>query len=255
MSGDPHNRGQGPQQAWLWNERSRGWDKNPAYIAQNSPPPGPRRKKWPWVPGLVLLFVIVVSVAANSESLEEGYRDARSDSNASTSSTGSVAPTEPAPTSQAAGATGDDSIRVALEQAGVSTDMVAALGVVGDETGYGISKSTPMNQEQREGFAYAIMLLCREIAAGETSWEQSVSEDVFSGAERADAQRLNDYARTEFCPSGTGRGANHHTCGTGCVSRRSANCVVRGRRHRRSDRHRGRRATTSRRCPGIDHVV
>ncbi len=78
--------------------------------------------------------------------------------------------------------------------------MVAALAVVGDETGYGVSKSTPMNQEQREGFAYAIVLLCREVAAGETTWEQSVSADVFSGAEPADAQRLNDYARTEFCP-------------------------------------------------------
>jgi hypothetical protein len=109
MSGDPHNRGQGPQQAWLWNERTRSWDKNPAYQAQTPPSPGPRRKKWPWVLGLVLLFVIVVSVAANSESFEDGYQDARNDSNAPTSSTGGVAATEPEPTSQEAVATGDDS--------------------------------------------------------------------------------------------------------------------------------------------------
>jgi len=78
--------------------------------------------------------------------------------------------------------------------------MVTALGIVGDEAGYGISKSVPMNQEQREDFAYAIVLLCRDIGAGETSWENSLNEDLFSGAELSDAQRFNDYARIEFCP-------------------------------------------------------
>ncbi|MFF1555786.1 hypothetical protein ACFVX3_32720 [Rhodococcus erythropolis] len=91
-------------------------------------------------------------------------------------------------------------MRAALERAGVTQEMVTALGIVGDETGYGISTSVPMNQEQREDFAYAIVLLCRDIGAGEMSWENSVNEDVFSGAELSDAQRLNDYARTEFCP-------------------------------------------------------
>ncbi|MEV0947216.1 hypothetical protein [Rhodococcus sp. NPDC049939] len=82
----------------------------------------------------------------------------------------------------------------------MTQEMVAALGAVGDETGYGISKSTPMTQVQREGLAYAVMLLCRDVAAGETSWDQSINDDVFGGAEWADARRFNDFARTEFCP-------------------------------------------------------
>lgn len=203
MSGDPKDGARGAEQAWIWDEGAQGWEKNPAYIASGTPLPSPQQqKKWPWIVGLVLLLVIGGAIIGNSESFQDGYRDARGSEDTSTGAVTatSVAPSPRATSSASLPPAGDGSVRAALEQAGVGPDMVAALAVVGDETGYGVSKSTPMDEEQREGFAYAIVLLCRDIAAGETTWEQSVNADVFSGAELTDAQRLNDHARTEFCP-------------------------------------------------------
>lgn len=184
MSEDQSPDGQRPQKEWLWNEQTRGWDKNPAYLTQNVPQPAPARKiNWRglvWLAAGVLVAVYLIN--AWSPARNEDRTNQENSSSPTTS------------------ANDDGTVRAALERAAVTPEMVSALGIVGDETGYGISKSTPTNQEQRENFAYAIVLLCREIAAGETSWEDSVYEDVFSGAAAFDAQRLNDYARIEFCP-------------------------------------------------------
>ncbi|WP_154606726.1 hypothetical protein [Rhodococcus sp. AQ5-07] len=183
MSEDQSPDGQKPQKEWLWNEQTKGWDKNPAYLAQNVPQPPPAQKvNWHglvWLAAAVLVAVYLINAWSPARN-----EDRHSQENSSSPTTW---------------ANDDGTVLAALERAAVTPEMVTALGIVGDETGYGISKSTPTNQDQRENFAYAIVLLCREISAGETSWEESVSKDVFSGATASDAQRLNDYARTEFC--------------------------------------------------------
>ncbi|MFC9356552.1 hypothetical protein ACFTZB_08215 [Rhodococcus sp. NPDC057014] len=91
----------------------------------------------------------------------------------------------------------DGSIAAALEQAGATPEMVDAMGVVAEETGY---IPAPSDLQQRQEFTYLIVLLCRDISSGATTWENSINEDIFHGAATEDAQRLNDYARTDFCP-------------------------------------------------------
>lgn len=195
MSAEQSPGGQRPQQEWLWNEQRRGWDRNPAYVAQSTPSPASAGKtNWR---GLLWLAAAVVVAAY----LLNAWSTARNeDRHSQEGSTGPADATSENSFSPTTSAKSDGTVRAALERAGVTPGMVTALGIVGDEAGYGISKSVPMNQEQREDFAYAIVLLCRDIGAGETSWENSLNEDLFSGAELSDAQRLNDYARIEFCP-------------------------------------------------------
>lgn len=183
MSADQSPDEQRPQKQWLWNEQTRGWDKNPAYLTQNVPQPAPAQKiNWRglvWLAAAVLVAVYLIN--AWSPARNEDRTNQENSSSPTTS------------------ANDDGTVLAALERAAVTPEMVTALRIVGDYTGYGISKSTPTNQEQRENFAYAIGLLCREISAGETSWEESINEDIFSGAASSDAQRVNDYARIEFC--------------------------------------------------------
>lgn len=195
MSAEQSPGGQRPQQEWLWNEQRRGWDRNPAYVAQNAPSPTSEGKaNWR---GLLWLAAAVVVAAYLLNAWSTARNEDRHSQEGSTAPADTVSENSFSPTTSAES---DGTMRAALQRAGVTQEMVTALGIVGDETGYGISTSVPMNQEQREDFAYAIVLLCRDIGAGETSWENSVNEDVFSGAELSDAQRLNDYTRTEFCP-------------------------------------------------------
>ncbi|ANQ75588.1 hypothetical protein [Rhodococcus qingshengii] len=195
MSAEQSPGGQRPQQEWLWNEQRRGWDRNPAYVAQHASSPASAGKvNWR---GLLWLAAAVVVAAYLLNAWSTARNEDRHSQEGSTAPADTVSENSFSPITSAGS---DGSVRAALERAGVTPGMVTALGIVGDEAGYGISKSVPMNQEQREDFAYAIVLLCRDIGAGETSWENSLNEDLFSGAELSDAQRLNDYARTEFCP-------------------------------------------------------
>ena len=195
MSAEQSPGGQRPQREWLWNEQRRGWDTNPAYVAQHAPSPASAEKvNWR---GLLWLAAAVVVAAYLLNAWSTARNEDRHSQEGSTSPAGTTSENSFSPTTSAES---DGTVRAALERAGVTPGMVTALGIVGDEVGYGISKSVPMNQEQREDFAYAIVLLCRDIGGGETSWENSLNEDLFSGAELSDAQRLNDYARIEFCP-------------------------------------------------------
>lgn len=151
-------------------------------ISHRTPRP-PRKVNWRgllWLAAAVLVAVYLINAWSPARNEDRHNQENSSSPTTSANDVGTV--------------------RAAFERAGVTPEMVTALGLVGDETGYGISTSAPMNQEQRENFAYAIVLLCREISAGATSWDSSVNEDVFSGAASSDAQRLNDYARTDFCP-------------------------------------------------------
>ncbi|MFF1947024.1 hypothetical protein ACFVWF_33350 [Rhodococcus qingshengii] len=195
MSAEQSPGGQRPQREWLWNEQRRGWDRNPAYVAQHAPSPASAGKvNWR---GLLWLAAAVVVAAYLLNAWSTARNEDRHSQEGSTSPAGTTSENYFSPTTSAES---DGTVRAALERAGVTPGMVTALGIVGGEVGYGISKSVPMNQEQREDFAYAIVLLCRDIGGGETSWENSLNEDLFSGAELSDAQRLNDYARIEFCP-------------------------------------------------------
>ncbi len=195
MSAEQSPGGQRPQREWLWNEQRRGWDRNPAYVAQHASSPASAGKvNWR---GLLWLAAAVVVAAYLLNAWSTARNEDRHSPEGSTAPAGATSENSFSPITSAES---DGTVRAALERAGVTQEMVTALGIVGDETGYGISTSVPMNQKQREDYAYAIVLLCRDIGAGETSWENSVNEDVFSGAGLSDAQRLNDYARTEFCP-------------------------------------------------------
>ena len=49
-------------------------------------------------------------------------------------------------------------------------------------------------------FAYIAVLLCRDVAVGESTWEDEVDKDTNSGATLGQAERMTGYLQDQFCP-------------------------------------------------------
>lgn len=103
------------------------------------------------------------------------------------------------PTNEASDA-GDTSVVDFLREAGIDDALVNRLGEVGDANGYGIDSDTATTLEQRRGFAVVQVGTCRDVAAGEQTWEGVRADDVENGASDAQASAMVSHLRTVFCP-------------------------------------------------------
>jgi hypothetical protein len=98
----------------------------------------------------------------------------------------------------------DTSVQDFLASRGVTDDMVRQLGAMADLTGYGLDKDTPLPFDQAQDFASLIVSrVCDEVASGALTWEQSIAQDVATGAPVGDAQQMNGDMREVFCPQVT----------------------------------------------------
>ncbi len=105
-----------------------------------------------------------------------------------------------AATSTAAEPTEDTSLQDALDEAGVSNGLVARLGVVAGDTGYGLTRGQALTGDQARGFAVLQISTCRELASGFRSLAEVIASDVAGGAPRADAETMAAFLRDTFCP-------------------------------------------------------
>ncbi len=80
-------------------------------------------------------------------------------------------------------------------------DDIARLGRAADIYGYGLGPGTSLDYDQATNFAYAVTLTCDGWRDGNLSFEDSVSEDVMSGASETDAIAMNRYLESTFCPA------------------------------------------------------
>lgn len=106
-----------------------------------------------------------------------------------------VTATEAAPTPSAS----DDSLERALQLAGVTEQAIGRLADVAKSTGY-VSSEVTREGESGRSFAYMAVLECREVQAGDKTWEGSYEEAVTTGADPADALRMTRHLQYVFCP-------------------------------------------------------
>lgn len=94
----------------------------------------------------------------------------------------------------------DQSIPKYLKNAGINPTMVNTLGALGDVLGYGISPDVAMTYEQRQSFAVAIVIVCRDIRAGRDTWTHEIASDISSGGSKKAVLAMNGYLKKSFCP-------------------------------------------------------
>lgn len=80
-------------------------------------------------------------------------------------------------------------------------DDIVRLGRAADIYGYGLGPGTSLDYDQATNFAYAVTLTCDGWRDDSLSFEDSVTEDVISGASEADATAMNRYLESTFCPA------------------------------------------------------
>ncbi len=118
--------------------------------------------------------------------------------------TQNVAPGAPASTAtlsatSAPQTTTDDSLGQKLAEAGVEEADIRELGAMAYETHYVGTLEYP-SLEDMSSFAYIAVLLCRDVAVGESTWEDEVDKDTNSGATLGQAERMTGYLQDQFCP-------------------------------------------------------
>ncbi|WP_460735717.1 hypothetical protein [Nocardioides ginkgobilobae] len=94
---------------------------------------------------------------------------------------------------------GDGSVATELAEFGYTRSDVVALGLIADDTGYGLSPGTPLPYDMAENFAYVIALSCRDLDRGRTTVGALIDDDVSMGAPPSQAQRFWSYVTSRFC--------------------------------------------------------
>jgi len=84
----------------------------------------------------------------------------------------------------------------ALADAGVTAADVAALAAVARSTGYLNTSS----QQDIESLAVLWVGLCRDVAAGERTWDELAALDVSIGTSEGDASAMTQYVASRLCP-------------------------------------------------------
>ncbi|CAM3532613.1 hypothetical protein NODU109028_21175 [Nocardioides dubius] len=80
-----------------------------------------------------------------------------------------------------------------MKEPDIDTSSLATnLAAVANRYGYG-----PADESYAD---IIVLVVCDPIESGLMTWEDSVAEDIASGAPASDAEAFNDYARTVFCP-------------------------------------------------------
>lgn len=113
-------------------------------------------------------------------------------------------PTEAAPTDRSQpppAATTKPKPSVADNELNLAHDVIVRLGRAADAYGYGLGPGTTLDYEQATNFAYAVSLVCDGWRSGESTFQDSVDEDVASGAPLSDARGFNRFLQADFCPA------------------------------------------------------
>lgn len=148
----------------------------------------------------VAAAVLAASIAVSwSLSADEATVEAAAGRTEPTSTPSTRQSLTPAPKSTAATSV-DTSLRDALREAGVSSDMVTRIGELGRETGY---LTGMIGLDDVEGFAYMQVLTCQEVNSGYRSYDDVYNTDVSDGAPAASAETMVTFLRTTYCPSVT----------------------------------------------------
>lgn len=84
---------------------------------------------------------------------------------------------------------------------GLPHDVIVRLGRAADVFGYGLGPGTALDYEQATNFAYAVSTVCDGWRSGDVTFQDSVDEDVASGAPATDARAFNRFLADDFCPA------------------------------------------------------
>ncbi|MGY1665910.1 hypothetical protein [Geodermatophilus sp. SYSU D00696] len=175
---------------WVADVRCAGTGQKPV----DPPPrtsPGRSARRWRWALAVAALAVaLVVGLVAGSGS---------DDDSAQASGPARSTPSETVPSNEAPGV--DTSVQDALAEAGVGAALVAQLGQVAGDTGYGLTRGVPLTGDAARGFAVVQITTCREAASGYRSLDDVQASDVASGASEADARTMAVFLRDVFCPA------------------------------------------------------
>ena len=152
-----------------------------------------RRARWPLAVAALVVAVVVGLVAGT------GGDDPAEASGPARSTPSETTQPEPTPADETPEA--DTSVQDALDEAGVGAALVAQLGRVAGDTGYGLTRGVPLTGDAARGFAVVQITTCREAASGYRSLDEVQVSDVANGASEADARTMAAFLRDVFCPA------------------------------------------------------
>ncbi|PBC35758.1 hypothetical protein CJ178_30255 [Rhodococcus sp. ACPA4] len=95
----------------------------------------------------------------------------------------------------------DSSLMRKLKAIGITESLVQQLQTTASATDYGLRRNVPLEREALEELAYVMVWACVDIADGTMSWQESIEADMSTGASSRDAETMNRFLRTSYCPS------------------------------------------------------
>ncbi|MDV8015714.1 hypothetical protein R4P70_30800 [Rhodococcus sp. IEGM 1241] len=95
----------------------------------------------------------------------------------------------------------DSSSMRELKAVGITESLVQQLQTTASATNYGLRRNVPLEREALEELAYVMVWACVDIADGTMTWQESIEADMSTGANRRDAETMNRFLRTSYCPS------------------------------------------------------
>ncbi|NMM83331.1 hypothetical protein B2J88_02990 [Rhodococcus sp. SRB_17] len=95
----------------------------------------------------------------------------------------------------------DSALMRKLKAAGITESLVQQLQATAAATNYGIRRDVPLERKPLEELAYVMVLACADIADGSMTWQESIETDIGTGANRRDAETMNRFLRTSYCPA------------------------------------------------------
>lgn len=95
----------------------------------------------------------------------------------------------------------DSALMRELRGAGITESLLQQLQTTASTTNYGLQRNVPLEREALEELAYVMILACADVADGTMTWQESVDADMSTGASRRDAEAMNRFLRTVYCPA------------------------------------------------------
>jgi hypothetical protein len=147
-----------------------------------------RRWGWPLAVAAVATALLIGTLIDSGDETATAFPDASPSPTPKATST-SEAPRE------------DTSLQDAIEAAGLSSALVAELGRVAGDTGYGLTRGTPLTGDAAKSFAVVQIGTCRDLATGYRALDEVIASDVSGGAPATDARTMAAFLRDTFCPA------------------------------------------------------
>ncbi len=185
---------------WVDDVRCAGTGQKPVDPPPRTSPGRPAsRPRWPLAVAALAVAVAVGLVVGSGGDDESAAASAPVRSTPSEATPSGSTPSGSTPSSEAPRL--DSSVQDALDEAGVGAALVAQLGQVAGDTGYGLARGVPLTRDAARGFAVVQITTCREAASGYHSLDEVHASDVANGASEADAQTMVAFLRDVFCPA------------------------------------------------------